>query len=157
MKRAVVVLGLVSACTGKVNVDEADPGCGPNAPSYDELTVTDDGETAEIGGATKRVVTVAAQTTDEDGDLHDYFVEIFVDGFIDGRLADEPTFEVSGTAGTDDSCVVTSALVGAYVPFGDGTERVFGETVEIGMIVYDAAGNASHTDPPIVEFTFPDQ
>lgn len=158
MRAVLALCGVVAVgCSGGPSADAVDEGCGPNAPAYTTLDVVDDGETATIGGSEKRVVTVSAQTTDEDGDLHDYFLEIYVDGFIDGNLAPDPTFEVEGSAGTDDSCVVTDALVGAYIPFGDGSERTFGETVEIGVIVYDAAGNPSHSDPPIVEFTFPAQ
>ncbi len=147
--------GALTACDGSIGKDEDGASCGTNPPVFSEFQLIDDGETATVGGSDKRVFEISAIVTDADGDLHDYFLDIYIDGFSDGNLPLTPTIEVSGEAGTDDSCVVTEATVGAYVPFGPGTDRAFGETIEIGMVVFDAAGHASHDTPLLKEWDLP--
>lgn len=154
------MVGAVGCGDGSIGGPSGSGGasvCGPNPPAFESFDMFDEGEVAEINGEQQRVVEVSALATDPDGDLHEYVVEIYVDPVVDGVLPSRPTFRVAGTAGVDDSCVVNEARVGAYIPFGSELTRDFGETIEIGFVVYDAAGNASHQDPPIIVRTLPEE
>lgn len=153
----VLPLAALAACGGGPDLDGAADRCGANPPTFDTLTVTDDGETDANG---RRVVTVAASASDPDGDLHRYTVEIFADSFVDGNLESSARLRVSGEAGSDDGCVVGNeapVTVGAYMPFGDGDGLSFGERIEIGMVIFDAAGNASQDPPALFEFVLPEE
>lgn len=156
-------LGIATVAVGLVACGEGpDPGsaadrCGNNAPTFETLTVTDDGETDASG---RRIVAVAASASDADGDLHRYTVEIFADTFLDGNLEGSALLRVSGEAGTDDSCVVgntTPVTVGAYLPFGEIDGLAFGERIEIGMVLFDAAGNRSQDPPELFETVLPEE
>jgi len=143
------------ACKDKSDVDSSEPP---------PIAVTD-GETEECEGIAPEITDVSCENTglqphfetkedtvtmaiwvsasDEDGDLHQYGLEIFFDEVVDDSV-DTSESQFSPLTGTLDSpeCGATAANVGTTMYLTGGTPA-YNTVYEWGVIVTDAHGMTS--------------
>lgn len=154
---AAALVASVTGCTGSPSDKSSNLDgtyCGDNAPTFSEVGVTDAGE-AVIGGVTRRVLQVASRTDDLDGDLHVYRARIWHDSFEDGVVSGTPQVDVVVSQYPDEPCEHDFLVTGALVAMGPD-DIPFGEVVEFGLEIVDAAGHPSNGgDPVIAVFTTP--
>lgn len=138
----------LAGCFGGAGADNADGGaCGDSPPTFDDFTVVDIGE-AQLSDGVKRAVQLTAMVSDPDGDLHNYTARVWIDGFRTGSLPDTPTLIVNGTTSETPCAVSGPVALGARIAVEDPLN--FGQTYDFGLVILDAAGNASNGGEPLV-------
>ena len=155
---ALLCIPLATGLIACKNKDATDSGAPP------PIDVTD-GEVEECSGSAPEILDVTCENTglqphfetkedtvtmaiwvsasDEDGDLHQYGLEIFFDEVVDDSV-DTSTAQFSPLTGTLDSpeCGATAANVGTTMFLTGGTPA-YNTVYEWGIIVTDAHGMSS--------------
>ena len=141
--------------------DDTDVGiqpCGSADPVVEEITVQTFSYVFSEGEDPLPAIAVMARTTDDDGDLHSYTMRMWWDDTIDGRVLTEEEFsETYGDVPDTTRCETNEVGFTQVLALnGAAVAPPFDTTVELGVVVIDAAGNESAGGETTVhEFTVP--
>lgn len=150
----VMSFGLL-ACGPGGGPEQDETVCGETPPMLESITAEFVGM-YDRDGTMYPGVQVSGEASDADGDLTDYELEVWYDTLQDGEV----DYSGSGLSYADTLdnavCGVTDAMVGLILII-DGNSLGFETLYEVGMVLYDAEGNASNDgEPVLVEMLTPD-
>jgi hypothetical protein len=142
--------GVDNDCDGTVDSPAPDTGgpdtedCGGTDPVMDEFALSQ--TTYDFNGPNSAdpAIQMSMSFHDDDGDLHDLTIEIFVDTVVDGSLDTSGGYDfyAAGT-GIGADCTVDS-LTGINLVLSVGNQLDYSTEYEIGARVVDANGDISN-------------
>ena len=142
------VCGLLFVACGPQGPVREETVCGENPPEVEAFVVEYAG-LFDQGGDLLPGMQVSGEAFDPDGDLTQYTLEVWYDTFEDGEV-DFSGPGLSYTTEVDNAvCGVTDTTVGLILVV-DGNALGFETAYEVGVVLYDAEGNASNLGEPVL-------
>lgn len=126
-----------------INQDDTAPTvCDGTAPTITDLII-EDGGVRDFEGEDAPSLKVAAETSDDDGDLHRMNMTVWWDDVVDGVVDTSGTGTEAGWyAMNEDECATYEATYGILFEV-DGSRFEYETAYEFAAIVYDDAGLVS--------------